>query len=387
MKKVLFTSTALVAFAGAASAEVSLGGWAEMGVIGGDGLETQFFQDVDVDFTLSGETDSGLTFGANVDLDEAGNLGCTTCNQGVDIFVSGEFGTVTLGDTDGALDWAVAGVDAWGNPGSIADDETAHWGRQDSWLDGAYDGQILRYDYKTGDFGVAVSLEQDDRSDLARTDANGDVEDSDKYNWAVGATYAPQLGAGTLKLGLGYQQSDRGIVSLGITDAQGADLTERLETAFANGDLDQDDLEFLETNFGYIPQNNEADKIAVALGDDASIWALSAGYVTDSGISIGAVYSDWAGDELDEGSYWGIGGGYAYEAFSIHLNYGEHKFEGKAGGELKAKGYGLAMGYDLGGGLSVLAGYGKSEGTLSTGGRDFDFDASDTYSLGLSMSF
>ena len=90
MKKVLLTSTAMVAFAGAAAAEVTLSGWAELGFIGGDGLVTQFWQDVDVDFTMTGETDGGLTFGANVDLDSAGSLGNTTGKMGdVTVFASG----------------------------------------------------------------------------------------------------------------------------------------------------------------------------------------------------------------------------------------------------------------------------------------------------------
>ncbi|WP_298259682.1 porin, partial [uncultured Litoreibacter sp.] len=85
MKKVLFASTALVAFGGAAVADVALSGRAEMGIFSqnaafqgvapagaADGV--QFFTDIDVTFTMSGETDNGLTFGASVDLDEGGAI-------------------------------------------------------------------------------------------------------------------------------------------------------------------------------------------------------------------------------------------------------------------------------------------------------------------------
>ncbi len=393
MKKVLLTSTALVAFAGAAAAEVTLSGWAELGVVGGEGIETQFWNDVDVDFTLSGEADNGLVFGANVDLDEAAGLGAETDDMGIDVFVSGDFGTVTLGDTDGALDWAVSGVDAWGNPGSIADDETAHWGRQDTWLDGTYDGQILRYDYTFEDFGFAVSLEQDDRSDtvLDNTkigeDANGnDIfgDDRDDYNWAVGARYTPELGAGTLNLGIGYQAADNGQVGFGLTDLQVENLAEDILAAGWTAD----ELEAFTSVFGFNPQSDESDELTVSLGEDTKVWALSAGYTADSGWSIGGVYSDWSGEALDKGEYWGIGAGYAYEAFSIHLNYGEHKFEykGDADASLKTKGYGLALGYDMGGGLSILAGYGKSDAKIAAFDESVDTDF-DTYSLGLSMAF
>ncbi|RYH09088.1 porin [Tropicimonas sp. IMCC6043] len=378
MKKVLLTSTALVAFAGAAAAEVTVSGWAEMGVAGGSDITTQFFQDVDVDFTMSGETDNGLTFGANVDLDEAGGLGSNFNNQGVDIFLSGEFGTVTLGDTDGALDWAIQGLDTWGDPGSIDDSETAHWGWQDVWLDGTYDGQILRYDYTYEDFGFAVSIEQDDRSDFALDQAD---EDRFDYNWAIGAKYSGQVGPGTLMGGIGYQQADFGAVSFGLTDLQVQDLAEQI------ADLDQDQIDELEQIFGYDRNSATADQITVALGENTSVWAISGGYQMDNGFSFGGIYSDWSGDNLDKGSYWGVGAGYAFDAFSIHANYGEHNFEYDGGGELDTTGWGAAAGYDLGGGLSILAGYGWSQVDLSgpAGGKlKSDFD---TFSFGLSMSF
>ncbi|HEX9858652.1 MAG TPA: porin, partial [Paracoccaceae bacterium] len=49
MKKILLATTALVGFAGAAAAEVALTGYAEIGVAGGNGgVETQFWNDIDV---------------------------------------------------------------------------------------------------------------------------------------------------------------------------------------------------------------------------------------------------------------------------------------------------------------------------------------------------
>ena len=71
MKAILFATTALVATAGIAAAEVSLTGSAEMGIMGGDGIADQFHTDIDVTFGMSGEADNGLSFGASVDLDES----------------------------------------------------------------------------------------------------------------------------------------------------------------------------------------------------------------------------------------------------------------------------------------------------------------------------
>lgn len=327
MKKVLLTSTALVAFAGAASAEVTVSGWAEMGIYGGTDMETQFFQDIDVEFRMSGETDGGLTFGAGVDLDEDGAF-TPSDDGGAFIFISGSFGTVTMGDTDGALDWALTDAGNIGNPGSIADDETAHVGYNGNWLDGAYDGQIVRYDNTFGDFGVAISVEMDDTG----------VRDT---GYAVGFKYNTDLGGADLALGLGYQEAD---------------------VANFNTILDY----FDDTYFG-----------TTTSGVKVSALGLGATVTLDSGLTAGFTFTDFSIDGTDADlTHTGLGVGYAVDAFSVHMNYGIFDIDG-----VELSGWGLTAGYDLGGGASVLAGYGSSDFS------DIGGDTVDTWSLGLSMAF
>lgn len=170
MKKVLFASTALVAFAGAAAADVALSGNAELGIAdsGAAAENIGFHSSVDVRFSMTGESDNGLSFGATIDLDDAletgalNQIGDNTDNDSVDytIFISGAFGTLTFGDTDGAMDWALTEGGNVGNPGSINDAETSYAGYFGSYLDGAGDGMIARYEYAFGDYAVAVSVEQ-----------------------------------------------------------------------------------------------------------------------------------------------------------------------------------------------------------------------------------
>jgi outer membrane protein OmpU len=343
MKKVLLTSTALVAFAGAASAEVSISGSAEMGINGGTGMETQFFQDIDVTFTLSGETDGGLTFGAAVDLDEAQDtcsataapftctnaaLDNTADDGGVAIFVSGSFGTVTLGDTDGAMDWALTDAGNIGNPGSIADDETTHAGYNGAYLDGAYDGQILRYDNTFGDFGFAISVEMDD--------TNGNNTDT---GYALGFKYNVALGGVDVALGLAYQSID-GAAS----------------TTIATGG----------TAVGGKVIMNQAIESATGVSATTSFA---------NGLEAGIEYTQFAGASgYNDVDHLGVGFGYSMDAFSAHMNYGQYSTTGMS----DTTGWGLALGYDLGGGASVLAGYGSSD----VGGT-----TTDTFSVGLSMSF
>merc|ERR1711969_474249 len=94
--------------------------------------DTQFFTDMDIRFTLSGEADNGLTFGATIDLDEAadnsnpGRFENPDEPGGEAIFISYGGATFTMGDTDGALDARVPELALAG--GSLADDETVHLG-------------------------------------------------------------------------------------------------------------------------------------------------------------------------------------------------------------------------------------------------------------------
>ena len=345
MKKVLLASTALMGLAGAAAAEVSISGWAEMGIYGGgddatngSAGETQFFQDLDVTFTLSGESDSGLSFGAVVDLDESNcdttAGGCTPGafsprdDGGTHIFISGAFGTLTMGDTDGALDWAV--TENVGNPGSIADDETLHAGYNGNFADGAYDGQVLRYDYSFESFSVALSTEMDDSTGATRDDS-----------WGLGVKYALDLGGTTLNLGLGYQTFDAGAA-------------------------------------GYSPGNlGDYGVTLFAAASEVDAVGASVDAAFGGGFSAGIAYTQYssnvAGEDTD---HVGVSVGYESGPMAIGVNYGEFDQDGTG----SASGWGVAAAYDLGGGLSVKAGYGDSD----VDGVAGDFS---NWSLGMAMSF
>ncbi|OAN78966.1 hypothetical protein A8B78_00980 [Jannaschia sp. EhC01] len=332
MKKVLFATTALIATAGIASADVAISGVAEMGIFGGDtnagvNQDTQFHTDIDVTFTMSGETDGGITFGAAVDLDENAAFNPAD-NGGIAIFISGDFGTLTMGDTDGALDFAL--TEAWvGNAGSIGDNETAHAGALGAYADGLYDGQILRYDYTFDAFSFAVSVELDDAG----------VYDP---GYAVGATYTFSFGGGSATVGAGYQSA--------------------VVTAAA----------------GFLPGNlNNAFVGVVGQGTEVEVVGVSAAVALDNGLQAAIQYSDWSFDSGVVGFYHiGVGAGYTFDAITVSANYG--MYEGDTAGFWEADGFGVAAAYDFGGGLSAHVGYGSGE----TFGNTVN-----NWSLGLAMSF
>lgn len=362
MKKVLFATTALIATAGIASADVALTGSAEMGLWGGSfdspgsvGFNesvTQFFQDIDVTFTLSGETDSGITFGAAIDLDEVGgnsaSVDAANDDGGVAIFISGDFGTLTMGDTDGGFDAGMQEVNI-GSPGSIADNETEHAGYNgNSGLDGLWDGQVLSYSYSVSGFTITGSVEMDDDATTSLTAGplgtparvRNDQLTGDAV-YGIGVAYAGTFGGGSYTVGAGYQGT--------------------------------------------------ADTHAAVLGDqNLYVVGVSATVALDSGLSAGLTYSMFdysgAGAFLDfTGTHTGIGVSYTFDAISVHANYGVYDWDATALVQ-DSEGYGLAVGYDLGGDLDVLLGYNSNEwndfNLSGGGGTDSDY-----WSLGLSMSF
>ncbi|NSX53800.1 porin [Parasulfitobacter algicola] len=356
MKRTLLATTALVAFAGVAAAEIEISGSAEMGLVGGDyrfagddgdGV-TQFWTDVDVTFTMTGETDGGLSFGTSVDLDEAPDLDADGERSDADfaVFISGAFGTLTMGDTDGAMDWALTEAGNVGNPGTISDTETEHAGYNGAYLDGAYDGQILRYDYSFGDFGFAVSAEMDDGGD----------EDT---GFAAGVKYAADLGGLELDLGLAYQTAET--VDFG---------TDRFE--FDTGTVDP-------VTGDPILGNPEFEL------EDVDVIGVSVATEFAGGFAAGVQFSTWSfddidGTDIDNAYHLGLGAGYSSGPLSLHANYGMFDADD---GEVTLSGAAIVAAYDLGGGASIHAGVAQSAYDIDGGPDD---DASD-FSLGMAFSF
>ncbi|WOI55536.1 porin [Palleronia sp. LCG004] len=352
MKNILMATTALVASTTFAMADVDLSGWAEMGIIGGeetDGSDrdTQFHSDIDVRFSMSGTTDNGLTFGAFVDLDSTqGDGGAfVTTDGGSDtaIFVSSAFGTLTMGDTDGALDFVMQEAII----GGTIDDVHEHAGYNgNSGLDGTYDGQVARYDYSFGDFSVAVSAEIDDDRD-SDSDADFDFGDSldeieDDNVLAVGVRYAGTFAGNDFGAGLGYQQA-------GDTNVTGLSL----DTILGFG---------LQVIFNYSTYDNAPLVVGTVQQDPTS-----------------PIQNEFVGQPnnamLD--NHYGLALGYDIAGFKVAANYGI--FETDQG---DVQGLGLIANYDLGGGANLQGGWARSEYD-NIGG----FEDTDNFSLGIRMNF
>jgi outer membrane protein OmpU len=112
MKKVLFATTALVLSAGVAAADVALTGDARMGIVN-DGTLSTFNSRARVSFNMSGETENGLSFGASFRGDQLAGDNNAGNGRAGSVFISGDFGRLSMGDSNNAHQLAtgqVAGV-------------------------------------------------------------------------------------------------------------------------------------------------------------------------------------------------------------------------------------------------------------------------------------
>lgn len=198
MKKILLASTALVLSAGVAAANVSVSGDGRMGVVynsdNASGNKFNFTSRIRITFRASGQTDGGLNFGGVIRADNAGNGALGGANAGQtagSVFISGEFGRISMGDVDGAAEYVVgdlhfrsllAGGTAAGSNFAVHESDFLS-------NDGATDRPAMRYDYSFDAFTFAIS-------------ANNPGGAADEV-YALGVGYD----AGMFGVGLGHERN------------------------------------------------------------------------------------------------------------------------------------------------------------------------------------
>ena len=222
MKNVLFTTTALAALAigGVASAQgISLFGDARLGLgynINNDGSangdeDLRAISRVRFGVNMTGETDSGITFGATIRADNAvGGQGGTLGQTAGNVFVSGSWGTLTYGDTNAADEQWVGDIPGnlsltglgdlqetffISNGGSFGDDTANNFAANPTAR------PTVRYDFDIAGFGISLS-------------SNRDLTDV-----VVGAGYQADFGGGSFGIGVGYNnyKSFRQTVGTGLS--------------------------------------------------------------------------------------------------------------------------------------------------------------------------
>ena len=167
MKKVLFATTALIATAGVASADITLSGSAAMGLkyvedgaANNNANDTVFDSEIDFTISASGTSDNGIAFGASMDFGNSETdqvESHDTANDG-EVYITYQGVKVIFGDVGGQTKDAIANP---GYQGTGADDlaEAGDIGNYDVNASFSAGGLAFGVSYgsDTEDFAVSVS--------------------------------------------------------------------------------------------------------------------------------------------------------------------------------------------------------------------------------------
>jgi outer membrane protein OmpU len=238
MKKVLLATSALTLSAGFASADVSMSGTGGAGVFGANGADLSIYSGVDLGFSLSGGSDTGMTFSASLDMGggstldpgdfeldaQHGTAGSTTV-MGTDANTS-----ITIGVSGVTIELSQNGIDDL-----YDDDQTGDIGISGSMGDLTY--------------GIVTGLEDDDATSLSvgysagaisGSVATSDVGDASSVEvvYAMGAITltagadTDREGDETSSIKVGYAMSDGLTVSLEAEEG-----TNTVAASYASGAL------------------------------------------------------------------------------------------------------------------------------------------------------
>lgn len=347
MKSILLASASIVAFAGAAAAEVTFSGSAELGYndtdIDADGNDSVagFYSDLDLTVTLSQTLDNGLTVGAAFAISDVFD-GSMDSND-YELFVTSDNAGLYFGDTEHAA------IGHWSEAGDMAQDNFNE-----------VDGEtVLRGDMTFGSVSASVSYALFDSAGAAVTD--------DINNMGVGVT--ADLGSFTVMLA--YQEEGDDGAYDGVTGEQVLGLA-------ASASLGGADLTFAYADNSTTGENS----IGLGVSYPAGPVTISAAYVVESDAAlddyweIGAAYAQGpvtASVSFDSTDDWSLEGSYdvgnGLVVYAGMVDAGDDLYIGGA--------------YDLGGGASLLVSY-ADDGDGDEADGDDDIGAND-YQVGTTV--
>ncbi len=129
MRKVLLATTALVAMTGAAAADVTVNGYYEFNYTATSDDRTTTYDtmgdDTEVHIGFNTTSDNGLAYGMKVEFEGSAASDDTTNVDEASMYISGDFGKITLGENDGAAEDGVLWsgnthfMGAWGSSVTI----------------------------------------------------------------------------------------------------------------------------------------------------------------------------------------------------------------------------------------------------------------------------
>lgn len=280
MKNVLLTTTALVAFAGAAAADVSWSAGADLGY--NDDVKGGYFYDANLDVAASADLGDGYSASISYGFDlETGKTGLQS-DAYPTVEIIAPFGSLKGGDLGdkGASEYFYADRDGMA-------------------LDVENHDSSARFDIRAlaefGDFGVAVGGVDDGAGEL------------DGLNVGAGGTF------GNVTVALGYDEEDAGAASAGTyVDSLLATTAVSLDTTFGGATV----------GLSYITNDAETST-GVAVGFEVSA-DLSVGVYYANNDAAGDNYgasADYTMDALTVGAYYDHTEATDADAFGIDVSY------------------------------------------------------------------
>lgn len=313
MKRILLSSAAIVAFAGAAAAEghtgVTFSGDAQLGYnddAAGD--NDGFYSELDVTIGFAAELDNGLTAAASVDFEDLAGDGSNDGNN-YELSLTSDNAGLYYGDTNFAAQnvWVAAGP--MGNDDfSEADGEEALRGEvsfggvsaQVSYVLADADAVRATDDLDqlsvgvSGDFGnFNVVMAYQEAADGDYATANGDFNNDEVFGISVGTT----LGAADVRLAYAESEGDD---SMGISVSYPAGPV-TVDAGYATNSDADDDWD-LSVTYADGPIS------VTASTDEESDWALEGSYDVGSGLVAYAGIVD-AGDDFYVAADYDLGSG------------------------------------------------------------------------------
>lgn len=292
MKKLLLATSFLVTGAGFAAAEVTLTGDGRMGIVY-NGDDWNFSSRARVKFNLSGETDTGLSFGAGFRADQA--TGSASGYQG-SIWISGAFGKIEMGDTISAAETVIGDLPEIGFTdldslklagASGANEGDFLTGDSEDGITGANNPSLL-YTYTFDAFTVAASLTDGNQ---ALSSLDDDQAYSLGFKYAAG-NYSASIAHEVLDYSNPLFATSKATWIAGTADFNGTKIYALYGDFKDRGNWDNQLGLGLESTFGdvgvaaYVKQTNLL-AFDAAVGDDSILnYGIGASYDLGGGASV-----------------------------------------------------------------------------------------------------
>jgi len=305
MRKVLLATTALVATAGVASAEVSIGGYFYMGYTdisddastSASGYFTNASQN-EVYIMFSDSTDSGLNYGWTVDIrdgmDNSSDSGTATVDESSG-YISGDFGKIVFGNNDGADNSFQVGVVGVGD--SVAGNNTHITTRSTNGtaLVGVDSGVIANAANVGDATGISYFTPNMGGFSMGITHKDGGTAEDDI---SIGLKYSGEMMGTSFTVGGGRYDNGESGSSERVIDHFGLTISQGDISIGVNQSSDEEGTTINTNNTYYGIGYNVNDQLTVSIasfesendvasGDKMSVLGLGASYSLAPGLSLG----------------------------------------------------------------------------------------------------